>query len=211
MLVFGLISPHPPIIIPAVGGDDTKKVQTTINALEQACAALAHTRPDQLIVISPHEGHGFEVPEYYLSKHLPAATGLKEILVTESSYRHYYEFGQQVGLQVGAESARYAVVASGDLSHVLKADGPYGFNAAGPVLDERIVAAVGAGDVEALLNLDPEVLENGAECGLRSILFLLGALENTVFRPQVLSYEGPFGVGYLVAICEPTGHRQGRP
>lgn len=39
------------------------------------------------------------------------------------------------------------------------------------------------------------------ECGLRSFSFLLGILEESKinWKPEVLSYEGPFGVGYLVA------------
>ena len=199
MLVFGLISPHPPIILPEVGGDELPKVKQTIDALETACAELAAARPDELIIISPHEDHGFEVPEYFLRQHLPDDLPVEEILVTEPSYRHYYDYGKEVGVRVRGEQKRYAIVASGDLSHVLKADGPYGFDAAGPVLDELIVKAVRERDVEALLGADPAVLENGAECGLRSILFLLGALEGMRVKVDVKSYEGPFGVGYMVA------------
>lgn len=58
-------------------------------------------------------------------------------------------------------------------------------------------------DVQALLAIDPATLENGKECGLRSIIFLLGALETTSIEPNILSYEGPFGVGYLVATFRP--------
>jgi len=124
MIVFGLISPHPPLIIPAVGGQDIKQVHLTTSALEQATSQLGAAKPDQLIIISPQEGHGFEVPEYYLLPHLPPQTRVEEILVTDPSYQHYYEFGQEVGRQTVAETKRVAIVASGDLSHVLKADGP---------------------------------------------------------------------------------------
>jgi len=39
------------------------------------------------------------------------------------------------------------------------------------------------------------------ECGLRSFCFLLGILEASGidWQPEILAYEGPFGVGYLVA------------
>ncbi len=204
MLVYGLISPHPPIILPEVGREDIAKVQHTVDALARAAQLLAQARPDGLIIIAPHEGHGFDVPLYYLRKHLPPGTGVEQILVTEPSYEHYYELGQQMGDRIAGERRRYAILASGDLSHVLKPDGPYGFDPAGPVLDEAIVRAVRAGDDQTLLHLDPATLEQGAECGLRSVLFLLGAVLGRNFTPSVLSYEGPFGVGYLVATYEPT-------
>jgi len=199
MLVFGLISPHPPIIIPAIGKDDTKTVAQTTAALDLACQRLGATKPDKLIIIAPHEGHGFEVPLYYLKPYLSPSCEVEEILVTEPSYGYYYQFGTAAGQHAATDNRRIAIVASGDLSHVLKDDGPYGFNAAGPELDRQIVAAITAHDDQALLHLDPTILEDGAECGLRSILFLLGAIKHTGFSPHVMSYEGPFGVGYLVA------------
>lgn len=205
MIVFGLISPHPPIIIPAIGKDETKQVQKTISALKQASQQLAQSHPDRLIIISPHEGHGFEVPEYYLSQRLPPETPVEEILVTEPSYQYYYDFGRDTGDKIAAESQRYAIVASGDLSHVLKADGPYGYHRSGPLLDKLIVDAVRRHDAQALLSIDPAVLEDGAECGLRSILFLLGVLTHTDFKPHVLSHEGPFGVGYMVTTYASKG------
>jgi MEMO1 family protein len=211
MLIFGLISPHPPIILPDIGGSDLPKVKLTIEALELAVKQLAAAKPEKLIIISPHEGHGFAVPLHYVSQALPAGLPIEEILVTNDSYQYYFDYGKQVGEQKQRESARYAIVASGDLSHVLKADGPYGYNAAGPVLDKLIVTAVEHGDAQALLTLDPTLLDAGAECGLRSILFLLGALDGQTTRPNVLSYEGPFGVGYLVATAKPVVAKKTTP
>jgi MEMO1 family protein len=203
MVVYGLISPHPPIILPEVGGKELGKVRRTIEALEQAVADLARSKPEKLIIISPHEGHGFDVPIHFLGQQLPGEVELEEILVTEPSYQYYYDYGRRIGRETGQTRRRVAVVASGDLSHVLKADGPYGYQAEGPVLDKLIVEAVRRGDAQALLGIDPAVLDKGAECGLRSILFLLGALDGLEATPEVLSYEGPFGVGYLVAKFTP--------
>jgi len=49
------------------------------------------------------------------------------------------------------------------------------------------------------LKLD-ELYPEAGECGLRSFCFLLGILEASgiSWQPEILSYEGPFGVGYLV-------------
>ena len=57
-------------------------------------------------------------------------------------------------------------------------------------------------DTRAVLNLDEDLIEHAGECGLRSIVILLGALQGLSVTPQILSYEGPFGVGYLVASFE---------
>ena len=55
------------------------------------------------------------------------------------------------------------------------------------------------GDVKKLLNIDPSLVEAAGECGLRPIIIALGALDGYAFETEELSYEGPFGVGYLVA------------
>lgn len=100
------------------------------------------------------------------------------------------------------DSRRWALLASGDLSHRLKNDGPYGFNPAGPVFDKAVVDALKAGDSSPLMNLPPSSCENAGECGMRSVLALLGLTKGPV---TVLSYEGPFGVGYCNAFWTPGG------
>ncbi len=200
MLVFGVISPHPPIIIPEIGGEETKKAVNTIMSLKSAAKILANTYPDRLLIISPHQEHGYNVPLHYLKKDLKQDTKIERILVTEASYEYYYNLGQLYGEKIEKAKERTAVIASGDLSHVLKPEGPYGYDPSGPKLDEIIVRAVKEKNVEMMLNINPEILEHGAECGLRSILFLFGVFEIIDFSTKVLSYEAPFGVGYMVAL-----------
>lgn len=136
---------------------------------------------------------------HYLGKQLPADLETEMILVTEPSYEHYYEWGKQYGDACDRSDRRTAIIASADLSHVLKPEGPYGYHSAGPLLDKLVIKAVKEKDAGQLLRLDPGFLERAAECGLRSILFLMGAFEGQAYEAEVLSYEGPFGVGYLVA------------
>ncbi len=102
---------------------------------------------------------------------------------------------------------RCVLVASGDLSHKLKADGPYGFAPEGPVFDNDVTALLGAGDFEGLFEFDEPFLEAAAECGLRSFQVMAGALEGLPVTHELLSYEGPFGVGYAVAAFEVEGAR----
>lgn len=208
MLVFGVISPHPPLIIPEIGGKDIERVKRTVSALETAATGLAAAKPDRLLIISPHEGHGYEVPLHYLGKHLPPNVEMEQILVTEPSYEHYYEWGKRYGKECDQSDRRTAIIASADLSHVLKPDGPYGYHSAGPLLDKLVIKAIKEKDAGHLLRLDAGFLERAAECGLRSILFLMGTFEGREYEAETLSYEGPFGVGYLVATFVPSEGKQ---
>lgn len=94
----------------------------------------------------------------------------------------------------------YAVIASGDLSHCLKKDGPYGFHSDGPKFDRALIANLQANNLAAIFQLE-EQFPDASDCGLRSFCFALGLLDvaEIVIKPRILSYEGPFGVGYLVA------------
>jgi AmmeMemoRadiSam system protein A len=91
----------------------------------------------------------------------------------------------------------WALLASGDLSHRLSPDAPAGYSPAGRRLDRAILEALETGDPTRLLEMPPEEIDEAGECGLRSVLALLGASSGP---SEVLSYEGPFGVGYAVAL-----------
>ena len=199
MLIYSVISPHPPIILPEIGGQRIKIVEKTIQALKAAAIQLAAAKPERLVIISPHREHGYNVPLYYLAQNLSPQIEIEKILVSQPSYRYYFDLGQQYGQFIDQSEKRTAVIASADLSHVLKHEGPYGFHPAGPKLDRLIVKAVEEKDADSLLDIDNDVLECGAECGLRSILFLFGVFDGRDYETEVLSYEGPFGVGYMVA------------
>ncbi len=117
--------------------------------------------------------------------------------------------------QVGKIIARVAqetetttvLLASGDLSHKLTSDGPYGYAAAGPEFDAQIVGIFSQNNLDRLFTLDPLLCEAAAECGLRSFEIMAGALEGKECQAEVLSYEGPFGVGYVVAAFEVIGSK----
>lgn len=200
MLVFASICPHPPIILPEIGGGELVKVRGTVEAMKKLAKIFKETKPEKVTVISPHPSpeHGAQVPLYYLMKNLPDLP-IEELSITYDSYKDHYQWGKKEGKKYQLDPKRIAFVASGDLSHRLKADGPYGFNPAGPLFDKKLVELIKKKDIEGILNLDPDLIENAGECGLRSICFLFGVLEGQNYEPEILSHEGPFGVGYLVA------------
>ena len=111
-------------------------------------------------------------------------------------------FGQAIAYCAEELQRRCVFIASGDLSHKLKPDGPYGFVPEGPVFDRAIVDIFSSGDLDGLFSLDEDLCEAAAECGLRSFQIMAGALKGMRFSSELLSYEGPFGVGYGVAAFE---------
>jgi aromatic ring-opening dioxygenase LigB subunit len=86
------------------------------------------------------------------------------------------------------------------MSHRLIPGAPAGYDERGRVFDLRIAELLAAGDFDGLNDLDPDLVGAAGECGLRSLIALGGYLEkDDQITADVLSYEGPFGVGYLVA------------
>lgn len=52
--VFGVIAPHPPILVQAVGGAERHKADASLLALQEAADAIAVFEPETLILMSPH-------------------------------------------------------------------------------------------------------------------------------------------------------------
>ncbi len=117
----------------------------------------------------------------------------------------HLEFGRCIAETARDLDVRTVFIASGDLSHKLTPDGPYGFAPEGPVFDRDVVNLLDAGDLEGLFMLGEKFCESAAECGLGSLRIMAGVLEKGSFSHELLSYEGPFGVGYAVAAFEALG------
>ena len=200
MIVFACFSPHPPIILPNVGSPaDQEKVNKTIRAMEKLSQELPLTKPDSLIITSPHPDWGFNVPLHYLTKNLPNLEIKTKLTSLEPPERHFLQ-GKKLVKSL-SHIKRLAWIASGDMSHRLHKDGPYGFHPSGPKYDQEFITQLKRKSIPGIINLDSKLVEEAGECGLRSFCLLLGAIEEskTKWEPKILSYEAPFGVGYLVA------------
>ena len=117
----------------------------------------------------------------------------------------HYHLGQCISEAVESLNRRAVLIASGDLSHKLSVGGPYGYAPEGYAFDERITDAFASGNFESLLTVPADLSEAAAECGLRSFQIMAGALDKKRVTHELLSYEGPFGVGYGVAAFEIRG------
>lgn len=150
------------------------------------------------MVTEPAIDHSISVPLFYLTKHLPNV-GILPINYSGLDRKTHLDFGYVVKEQIMNSNNRIAVVASGDLSHALTSDAPAGFNAAGAEFDAKIQELLAHHNTAGLLQLDEKMVEGAAECGFRSLLILFGILRDVNYDFKHLSYEAPFGVGYLTA------------
>jgi AmmeMemoRadiSam system protein A/AmmeMemoRadiSam system protein B len=144
---------------------------------------------------------GAIVPLYFVTQHYKDFD-LIHITISLLPYEELYIFGTAIQKAVESVNRDVCIIASGDLSHCLTEDGPYGFHPMGPKLDKEIIRLLSAGDAKGLLNIDSVMVKEGRECGLRSVIIAMGSLDGYDLKSQVLSYEGPFGVGYGVAMLE---------
>ena len=148
--------------------------------------------------------HAATVPLYFINK---AYTGYRLVLTGISGMppESHYEFGRLIAETARVLDRKTVFLASGDLSHRLLNEGPYGFAKEGPAFDEKVTEALANADFETLMNMDPGFCENAGECGLRALQVMAGTLDGMALQPEMLSYEGPFGVGYCVAAFSVTG------
>ena len=115
------------------------------------------------------------------------------------SPKDHFAFGKALKDVFGSRKERVAVIASGDLSHALTSNAPAGYRAEGEIFDAAVRQSIIHSSAAQLLTIDEDVVEKAEECAYRPLLILFGILDQIPTSPEVLSYESPFGVGYLVA------------
>ncbi|HKO99094.1 MAG TPA: AmmeMemoRadiSam system protein B [Pyrinomonadaceae bacterium] len=257
-IVFSGIAPHPPIMVPEVGGENIAKVRGSIDAMADFTRRILANKVETVVLISPHAplqprafvayggpslygdfanfrapqtqvefaldtellqelveatsevgceiigledselDHGTAVPLYFLQRNgwqgAVVALGYSFL-----SNEDHLKFGACIRRAANALGRRVALVASGDLSHRLKPEAPAGFNPDAHLFDEEIVEAIRERETQRIIEVDQDLRRLAGECGYRSMLVGLGAVEGLPGACEVLHYEAPFGVGYLVA------------
>ena len=139
--------------------------------------------------------HATMVPLWFIDQFLKDYK-IVRLSVSGFDLERHFDYGHCIKEAIGDK--RVVIIASGDLSHRLTNDGPYGFNAHGPAFDEQITQAMTEGDFSKFFEFDETVIDGAAECGLRAFVIMAGALDYTPIEISFRSYEGPFGVGYGV-------------
>lgn len=264
-LVFVGIAPHPPVMVPEVGGASAEKVRDSIEAMRELTERINACGAETVVLISPHaplqerafvaydgprlrgdfanfraphatvdvpldtelldaiehaaeeEGfrvtrlkareldHGTAVPLYFLMRNgwdgRAVALGYSFL-----SDEDHLRFGVSVARAVAHVGRSTAFVASGDLSHRLKPGAPAGFNPEAHRFDEEVVGALRECKPARVALIDQSLRRLAGECGYRSMLVAIGASSSVEADCEVLHYEAPFGVGYLVAQLARASH-----
>lgn len=148
--------------------------------------------------------HGTMVPLYFVNQYWQDYQ-LVRIGLSGCSLTTHYELGQAIRETADFLNRKTVIIASGDLSHRLKEEGPYGYRKEGPEYDSRIMEVMETGAFMDLFDFTEDFCEKAGECGHRSFTIMAGALDRTKVEVKRLSYEGPFGVGYGVCCYQVCG------
>ncbi len=170
---------------------------------------------DVPVVYSDYEAetldHGIVVPLYFVNREYAKKTHMgrafyRIVRISPSLLEDdvLSDMGYLIERAIAHIGRRAIIIASGDLSHKLKEDGPYGFIKEGPLFDKAVTDVMKSGRLEDFTKIDKKVNELSANCGYQGFVMLSGALRNYKISPEFLSYEGTFGVGYGFCIfrCE---------
>jgi len=295
--LFGVLMPHPPILIPEVGKGREKDALITDSACRKVAFHIASLRPDTIVVISPHAplfsdylfvydspvlsgsfsrfgassvsfshpededfvrefksllgkknipggtpdpavlskydasdslDHGVLVPLHYIDQFY-ADYRLVGLSCSAFDIDRVLEIGQLLAIAAEKTGRSVCIVASGDMSHKVNIESPYGAVKEGELFDSAISEAIRNDDLSAILSIDPILRERAAECGYNSLVMLTGALssegvlsslrtrgsQGTLGVPEARDFscvlhsiEAPFGIGYCVAEFIPGGSHE---
>jgi MEMO1 family protein len=215
-----LISPHTPRHPHAFGGIFSPTLRGSFASFgfpELVCAfpqdpevldtLMRHAKRHQL-ELAPMEvdgvDHGALVPLWFLQEAGYKGSVTILGLPWEGDSENHTCFGAVLAEALG-KLGPWALVASGDMSHALRPGGPAGFDPRAWEFDEAVVSCVRENRLRDLSNIDPPLRDRAAEDVVDSLEVARGAMSDDSSGHRFLSYEGPFGVGYLVAVLRETG------
>ncbi len=130
---------------------------------------------------------GWDGPTTLLSLNYPGDGGLTE-------------FAQAVRTAAANSPGKTVFIASGDMSHALQPGAPGGYHPRAQEFDRTFVGLVKAGRYHDITAIDPALQHLAAEDVVDSTLLAAAAVDWQTTGHEFLAYQGPFGVGYSVAV-----------
>lgn len=144
--------------------------------------------------------YGMLIPLYYLQRACERKFKVVALAMSLESKQKHFEFGKLLS-QVFQECKEHIVfIAASELSHTVTKDAPQGYEPDAKNFDAHAVKYLKGDMVENFLLMDSFDEDEFFCHGLRPISTLLGALTDTAIRLKDISYEAPYGVGYLTAL-----------
>ena len=148
---------------------------------------------------NPQLDYGSSIPLYLLTTAMPDVKVVSINYASELSLEEHLALGVRVNEVINNSAKRIAVIASGDLSHKLKKNSPTGYSPKGAKFDNKLIEFLNTAETakENILSMDAKLIQDASECGLKSIIVLLGVLDHKKYEPEVMAYQTDFGIGYL--------------
>ena len=203
-----VISPHTPRALDEWTVYDGARIQCDFEDfgapqeridLPGASEARIKLRREPVPILLRPEGpvdYGASVPLWFLKK----AGWNGPTLVIGLPWEDGSEEAMGVALRSASAGSRWAIVASGDMSHRLRQGSPAGFHPRATEFDAEVVAHLKRGDLQGLAELDRSLRSLAAEDVVAPVTVAAAATDWKSDRHQVFGYEGPFGVGYCTAV-----------
>ncbi|MBT3221257.1 MAG: hypothetical protein HN348_19415 [Proteobacteria bacterium] len=175
------------------------------NAVETV--ALLHTvarsRGLETVPLPTHPlDHGAAVPLHFLCQ--AGWSGPTVVIALPWSGADEVAMGEVIRTAAQMADQRWAIVASGDMSHRLAPGAPAGFDPRAKEFDQRFTELITAGELRAAFDIDSALRELAAEDVVQTTAVASAAVDWDSRGHRTLCYEGPFGVGYLEAVLHGT-------
>jgi len=174
----------------------TRKFISDLNFIDE----LKNTSGIEIqLTSSPKLDYGASIPLYLLTAAMPDVKVVSINYAGELSLEEHIALGNRISEVINKSAKRIAIIASGDLSHKLKKNSPTGYSPKGAKFDNKLIEFLNNPEnvKENILNMDANLIKDASECGLKSIMTLLGTLQGKAYEPEILSYQTDFGIGYL--------------
>ncbi|MEX2394593.1 MAG: AmmeMemoRadiSam system protein B, partial [Actinomycetota bacterium] len=152
---------------------------------------------------------GVTVPSVFLIR--ADETKVVPVAISMLGWDEHWLFGTAIANAAQQIGEDVVIIASANLSHRITPDAPHGYSAVGADFDRMVSEAFDRGQLRELLDIPQELCREASECGFSPLLVLGGAFDGKAVKGRVLSYEAPFGIGYLVAEVEVVDGPPARP
>lgn len=141
---------------------------------------------------------GTMVPLFFINQYM-SDYRIARISTSAVDKEQLDQLGQCISTAAQDIDRKIVIIVSGELSKRLSNDSPYGYHKDSAVFDQYILNSLKDNDLEAWDHINPELSEASAQTILGALQMLKGAISDTLFHSTTLSYEAPFGIGWLIA------------
>ena len=142
--------------------------------------------------------YGTLVPLSFFTKKFKKKPKIINITFSSLSWRLHFQLGKILKEFFAKTEENVAFIVNGDLSQRLSDKSPERYSPYGIKFDQTLIRLLKNSETEKILKLNPDFCQEAGELGLRSIIIALGLMHKTRHKFFQISYESPFGGGYLV-------------